>query len=505
MSKLAVPETPLTDAARKAIENVTFTPKQQQYLSSSSRFLLYGGGAGGGKTHVAIYDMLGLNNPGNGVRAIDVPEYTGIFFRRTLKQLSDVIRRTKSIYPIWGRDPRTGQEPIFREQQKTWVFPSGAQILFGYIQYPGDEENYQGWEYQNICFEELTQWPSSHPFLYMHSRLRKKDDNPVQLGMRATCNPGGVGHQWVRSFWDIDDSGSPQKFTLPIEITLNGKTKVVEMTRQFIPSRLDENPFLSQEEYAAVLEDPNMSSNMRRALRHGRWDIIDVRGVIYAEQINQLHNEGHVREVPYDPRYPVNTFWDMGVADQTAVWFHQRVDGVDRFIDYYYAANLGIKDHWRALQNKPYSYAAHFLPHDAAHRKHNAEGALMTIEDIMQNIGMRNTYVVPRTPSLAQGIEQVRAILPRCVFDWGKCEDGIAALTNYRFPVKDDGTISARPVHDKHSHGADAFRQFAQSVDEVEDVAHSLREAAEAEQVPDVPHARHREKALLNLERRWVV
>jgi len=480
----------------------TFTAKQNEAFASTARFLLFGGGAGGGKTLWAEYDALGLNNPGDGKRAIDYPDYTALFLRRTLPQLRQVIDDTKKIYPVWGRGPN-GEEPQWYEQKKMWVFPSGARIFFGFVDRPSDVYNYQGWEYQWICFEELTQWPSSWPFLYLHTRLRRVEGMPVQIGMKATCNPGGVGHHWVRSFWNIDDAGSPTHFSVPLEIELeDGHKEVVDLDRQFIPAKLDDNPFLSRAEYAAALEDPTQSAAMRRALRDGRWDVIDVQGVIYGDQIQELHNRGHIKEVPYDPRYPVNTFWDIGTTDDTAVWFHQRIGGVDYFIDYYQARHVGLKDHWRVLQEKGYAYGCHFVPHDAGHRRHNAGGVIMTIQNIMENLGMRNIELVPRTFMLRQAIEQVRVVLPKCVFDWSGCELGLQCLTNYRFKVGDDGQISAKPVHDEYSHGSDAFRQFAQAFDLIEDALDAHREPDDdADEV--VPWSRA--AAMQPARRRWIV
>ena len=500
-------DVPLTEKRRQEIERLNFTPKQQSYLSSTARFLLYGGGAGGGKTHVAIFDMLGLNDPGNGVRAIDIPAYTGLFLRKTMPMLRDVIRRTKEIYPVWGSCPKTGREPIWYEQQKKWVFPSGAQIFFGYIEKPGDEENYQGWEYQKICFEELTQWPNSYPFTFLHTRCRKKIDNPVHLSMRATCNPGGVGHHWVRAFWQISDAGDPNRFIIPTEVEIEEDdgtvTKtVLDLERQFIPARLDENPHLDRVAYAASLAD--LSPQLKRALREGRWDVVDLRGHIFSEQLNELYLAGRITDVPFDPRYPVNTFWDLGIADAVAIWFHQRIDGVDHMIDYYEFSNRGLKDHWRALKGMPYNYGAHFVPHDASHRKHNLEGAIVTIAEIMGNLGMRNIEVVPKTYLLSQAIEQTRIVLPRVKIDERKCERGIQCLAQHRFPVDGHGRVGGKPVHDEFIHGADAFRQFAQAQDLLEGIEHDAP-MVHANDVPDVPHARHVYIEQQRTGTRWVV
>ena len=480
-----------------------FLPKQKLALASSARFLLYGGGAGGGKTHWAIMDALGLNNPGNGLRAIDIPDYKGLFLRRTLPMLDEVIGETKKLYPHWGKGIN-GNAPIWYEQKKKWVFESGAQLLFGYVDRMDDVNNYQGHAYQWICFEELTQWPSASAFLYLHTRLRKKEDNPVILGMRATCNPGGVGHQWVRDFWQIDDVGSPTHFSVPFSIELDdGTEETVDLDRQFIPARLDENIYLSRAEYAAALEDPSISEELRSALREGRWDIVDVRGMIYGKQMESLHTRGHIRDVPYDQRYPVNTFWDIGVSDSIAIWFHQRIDGIDYMVDYYEVANTGLKTVWRDLQAKEYTWGNHFVPHDAAHRHHSSGGVISNVMDIMHGLGMRHIEIVPKTHLLWPAIEQTRGVLTRCFFDAIRCAEGLDCLTNYQTKVDDDGTQSLKPLRNKYTHGADAFRQFAQAYEMIDDALESLHEIDDDEDGEVLPWSRraYTEEA----DERWIV
>lgn len=479
-----------------------FFPNQMRYLASSADMLLYGGGAGGGKTHVAIYDLLGLNNPGNGMRAIDFPSYKAILLRRTLKQVQDVINRSKRIFKVWGRGKNTGAEPEYNATNKCWTFESGAKIFFGYIAKPGDEENYQGWEYQLICFEELTQWPNSYPFTFLHTRLRRVSDAPIKLGMRATCNPGGVGHQWVRAFWQISGDGAPNKFTIPVKINVGGTEKIVNQTRQFIPSLLDDNIYLDRVSYAASLNDGTKPEHLVKALRHGRWDIFDARGLIYINEMNYIQTNGHIRNVPYDPRYPVNTFWDLGIADQTAIWCHQRIDFVDYFIKFLSGESKGLRFYWNLLKQTGYTFGVHFVPHDAGHRKHNQDGIVKTIQEIMIDLGMGSVVVVPKTHTLSTAIETTRSILPKCFFDHAGCEEGITALSEYRFPIDSAGNLGTRPVHDRSSHAADGLRQFAQIYEEIDDYVADATTAANIDATPDVPHARKNHKNTRH--KRWL-
>lgn len=447
------------------------TSTQAQFLQASETFVLFGGAAGGGKSDAGIVDGLGLNNPGEGKRAIDFPHYQGLFLRRSMPELLEIIHRTHELYPQVGWDigpDGTRRFPVWREQKKMWVFPSGAKILFGYVKDRGDERRYQGWEYQWIMWEELTQWPDDHAFQFLNSRLRKKADMPVRPGIRATCNPGGVGHQWVRDFWQISADGSPNLFTVPMKIDLGDGPVEKYVSRRFIPSRLEDNPHVDQESYATQLE--GLSAQMKNALRHGRWDIVDIRGMIFMHQIGILHTKGHFRPVPHDDRYPVLTWWDFGVRDKIAIWYYQKQDGNDCFIDYDEFESVGLAIISKVLTDKPYQYAAHCLPHDVMKRQHRIDGTIAPVLDIVEDLGIKPVEVVPRTSDISQGIEAARAILPKCFFDTTACDVGIKALSNYRYAQDKNGVLTARPIHDQYSHGADAFRQFAQGYGLIDDI-----------------------------------
>lgn len=481
------------------------TEKQRQFLRASEFFVLYGGAAGGGKTDAMIIDALGLNNPGSGKRAIDFPHYTALFLRRSLPQLGEVIRRTHDLYPKIGARENPNTEridlPVWKEQKKVWVFPSGAQIHFGYVSNELDKYQYQGWEYQWIGWEEITQWPTESAFQYLNSRLRKKSELPVRPGVRATCNPGGVGHQWVRDFWGIPDDGANTNFTVPVPVTLNGEREIKLLSRRFIRSTLEDNPHVDQQQYATMLA--GMSPQMRRALREGRWDIVNIEGVIFNSELAHLHAYGHIREVPYNPRYPVNTFWDLGVGDATTIWFHQRIENIDYFIDYYEQSNVGIKEHMRMLNEKPYLYGCHFLPHDVRKRQDRGAEGLQEMLAIFEDLGLKPIHVVPRTNDIRQGIEQARIVLPHCIFDKERCRLGLKRLGAYRYKVDEKtGTFSTKPHHGPESHGADAFRQFAQSIDEIDDVMAEVGEEDRAE-VAATPWARDYEPP--ELDTSWMV
>lgn len=190
-------------------------------------------------------------------------------------------------------------------------------------------------------------------------------------------------------------------------------------------------------------------------------------GAVYAEELRACRAGGRICDVPYDPRFPVDTHWDLGRADKTAIWFTQQVGFESRVIDYYENQLKGL-DHYleilqarRSRNGQRYVYGKINLPHDA---KAKQLGTKLTIEEqLVAVFGRRQVVVVPKL-SKADGINAVRMMFPTCYFDKKLCHDGLTALSHYCYEIIDDkGRLSREPKHDEHSHGADAFRYYAVS------------------------------------------
>ena len=193
--------------------------------------------------------------------------------------------------------------------------------------------------------------------------------------------------------------------------------------------------------------------------------IID--GAVYAKQVNDIRKEKRLRNVAYIPTTPVNTFWDIG-RDMTSIWFHQRVGPENRFIDYHqepnqslpYFARLLLQD--RNNRFHKYLYGTHYFPHDMGQIEYT-QSEQLTRKQVAHELGLSPARVVERIKSLDEGIELSRQAMASCYFDKTQCEEGIKALENYRYEWDDKNEIyKPKPVHNWASHGADAFRQFAQ-------------------------------------------
>jgi hypothetical protein len=185
-------------------------------------------------------------------------------------------------------------------------------------------------------------------------------------------------------------------------------------------------------------------------------------GAYYGKQMAALTREGRVMSVPIDPSIPVYTAWDLGLDDATAVWFVQQAGREVRVIDYLETNNTALSEIAREIMNsKPYTYAEHYLPHDAEIRELTSAKSR---KETLESLGLRPIRIAAKH-NVEDGIEAVRNFLPRCVFDEGRTELGIECLRQYQREWDDKlKTFRQRPRHDWASHGADAFRYLAVSM-----------------------------------------
>ena len=187
-----------------------------------------------------------------------------------------------------------------------------------------------------------------------------------------------------------------------------------------------------------------------------------IKGAYYGRIMEDLTNKRHIRSVPWEPTSPVNTAWDLGIDDSTAIWFYQQSDREIWLVDYYENSGAGLDHYVKKLKELNYVYGEHYLPHDIQVKElSNNRSRLETL----RGLGL-NGRVVARS-AVDDGINAVRAILPRCFFDEEKCQKGIEALRQYKTEFNEKTqTFRQRPHHDWTSHAADAFRYLALSLDD---------------------------------------
>jgi phage terminase large subunit len=186
-----------------------------------------------------------------------------------------------------------------------------------------------------------------------------------------------------------------------------------------------------------------------------------IEGAYYGSLLEVAGREGRIAEYPWRNDLPVYTAWDLGVGDDTSIWFAQRVGGWIHLIDHY-ATNGEPASHYVTLINKkPYNYASHYLPHDADAREWG--NGLKRI-DTLRSLGLRGLAVLDRIP-VDDGINAARIILPTCRFDTERCKSGLESLRQYRRDYDEDKRcFKPTPLHDWTSHDADAFRYLAQGM-----------------------------------------
>lgn len=187
-------------------------------------------------------------------------------------------------------------------------------------------------------------------------------------------------------------------------------------------------------------------------------------GSIFGGALAEARKTGRIGKYPYDPRYPVNTFWDIGHSDECVVWFHQQVQGEDRFIRCFGDSGQDTPYYVAKLREFGYLYGEHYLPHDCKNvtmaSKSNPLGK--NVWDQMWGLGMRDLVKVDRTPDLWVSVNATRTRLATATFDEENCSRGIDALETYHRKWDEaKACYSNEPVHDWSSNYCDAIRQWA--------------------------------------------
>lgn len=182
-------------------------------------------------------------------------------------------------------------------------------------------------------------------------------------------------------------------------------------------------------------------------------------GAYYAGLLGEAEREGRIGRVPYDPALKVDTAWDLGIDDYTAIWFFQQAGREVRVIDYFETSGEGLQAVVAsAIAAKPYVFGTHHLPHDVMVRELGAAG-----RSRFETLG--GLGVAPISVGAAMDPEErvnaARLTIPLCWFDAGKCAGGLERLRGYRKRWNRATRSYGGPLHDATSHAADAFGEFA--------------------------------------------
>lgn len=281
---------------------------QHAFLSCPIFEVLYEGSRGGGKTDTLLMDF--GQHVGVGFGA----EWKGILFRQTYPQLQDVIGKSKKwFWQIWP-------DAKYNEALHQWSWPTGEMLLLRQFDKPDDYWNYHGHAYPWVAWEELCNWATDEGYKRMMSTIRSTDPR-VPRKCRATTNPYGNGHNWVKHRWRlpgsrwrvIDDAKDEEGRPEPMRVA--------------IPSSIYENKILleADPDYINRIIASARNEAERKAWLEGSWDI--VAGGMFDDLYNpRVHL---VKPFRPPPTWRLERSLDMGSSKPFSVGWHAISDGSD--------------------------------------------------------------------------------------------------------------------------------------------------------------------------------
>jgi hypothetical protein len=222
---------------------------------------------------------------------------------------------------------------------------------------------------------------------------------------------------------------------------------------------------LSEEQQAWwIKEEQRLGGDMKRENPATPKEAFEqaIEGAYFAAQLAHADKFGNIGRFPYDPRFPVNTFWDLGRNDLNTIWVHQAIGSRHRFIGYYENSGEHISHYARWLRDWQREHDAqwgdHYWPHDGKREDLFLENGRL---GEAEQHGLR-PKIVGRTANKMDAIDAARAIFASCDFDDTECAIGIKRLRHFRKEWDDEREVwRDRPRHDVNSHGADGFMTFA--------------------------------------------
>jgi len=364
-----------------------------------------------GKTTATLNDIILRScDPGR-------PDARYAFIAPYFSQAKDVAWSLLKQYsqPLWGSEPN--------ETELRVDFVNGARVrLYG----ADNPDRLRGLGFDGVVCDEFADWRSGVWDEVVRPTLLDRGGFATFIG-----TPKGKNE-----FWDVYERArdNPEWY----RVMLRGS----------------ETHLIPLEEMRHLKE--SMSEDAYNQEIECSWEA-SLKGAYYADEISNAIGESRIGRVPVDRTIKVNTAWDLGYSDSTAIWFVQAVGKERRLIDYYEASGVGFDHYARVLKDKRYVYDKHFFPHDiAAHMIGMDRSRLETL----RALGIEAT-IVPQH-DVYDGINAVRKLLQSCYIDAVRCERGLEALKAYRKEWDDKLKVwRDKPLHDWASHGADALRYFA--------------------------------------------
>lgn len=345
--------------------------------------------------------------------------------RETMKSIRD------SVHQLLEEQIKSlGFELFYRIEKSAIYGANGTEILFAGLRHNID--NIKSMEAIDLCWVEEAQSVSKDSWDKLIPTLFRVDGCEL----------------WISFNPDLESDATYQRFVVdPPEGSIVRKVT------------FRDNPW-----FPAGLERERLEAKRRNIDEYNHiWEgttINTLANAIYANELRAVDVEGRIRRVPYDPSKPVDTAWDLGYGDMVSIWMWQQFPMEIRIIDYEEGVRQPLHYYLAELQKRGYVWGTDHLPWDGGLR---GLGTGKSIEELMKAAG-RKVKVAPRLP-VADGINSVRTCFPLFWFDESRCASGLRSLRCYRYGEMQSYEGPTRePLHDIHSHAADAFRTLAVSI-----------------------------------------
>jgi hypothetical protein len=330
-----------------------------------------------------------------------------------------------------------GTGAIYNEQELLVRYPNGSRFqLFG----ADSPDSLRGPGFSGLSFDEYSQQSPSIFSEVLSKALADHLGYAIFAGtikgkdhLFQTYDEGKKSEKWFCIWQDIDTSIATED-----GVTVKTLKMAMDDDRALVLQGLMTQDEFDQEWY--------LSTDAA------------IKGAIYMKELSAARENGRITRVPYDPLLLVDTDWDIGVGDSTAIWFSQSLrSGEVRLIDYFEASGEGLPFYIKTLKDKGYTYGQHWGPHDIAVREFTTG---KTRQAVAKSLGL-NFRICPKIP-LEDGIQATRLLMAKCWFDEGKTKAGMEALRHYRRGYNSKlSEFKDTPVHDWSEHGASAFRTLA--------------------------------------------
>lgn len=401
------------------------TPRVFLPLLQAARYKGAWGGRSSGKSHFFAELLI--------ERMISAPT-RAVCIREIQKSIKESVKRL-----LEDKIEAMGVASMFTVLETEIRCNNGGHIIFQGMQ-NHTAQSIKSLEGYDIAWVEEAQTLSSFSLKLLRPTIRKDDEH-------------GESELWFS--WNPDtDEGA-------VDTLLRGATRIKDAV--VVEANYLDNPFCPASMIKEADEDKARDYDDYLHVWMGHYKRT-LEGAVYAKEIRKAYEEKRVCRVLPIAGKPVDTFWDLGKRDHTAIWFAQLNMGEYRILDFYQSTGEKIEHYADVVRKRGYTLGTFYLPHDADQDRLTGKTIAQAMRDLF--VGHK-VIVIPRMAKKNIGIEAARRIFPTCYFDEDKTKEGLKCLGKFTYDVDvETGAFSANPLHDENSDAADAFAQLALSLKE---------------------------------------